>query len=125
VRELVGPRVCPIDRAVGLFDFFTGKGGGVTKHVNAANNKYAQSPDRWRSLEKLRDDAGEEALAGLLRRFTWNYDKSIEDEQEKEAVHDWLVEMATHQVKEDDPADVAEVKRSQRAIVLKALGRSL
>jgi hypothetical protein len=80
---------------VGLFDFFSGgKGSNVKRTVAKATSKDAQSVDRWKAMEQLRDDGSEEALAGLLRRFTFNYDKSIEDEQEKQWVHDTLVEMA-------------------------------
>ena len=94
---------------MGLFDFLTGgKGGGVQKLAAKANNKNAQSVDRFRALEQLRDEAqserasdggAEEALAGLFRRFTFNYDKSIEDEQEKEWVHDALVDMGQDEAK--------------------------
>lgn len=79
---------------MGLFDIFTGGGGSGLKRVIAkANNKDAQSADRWKALEQLRDDGSEEAIAGLLRRFSFVYDKTIEDEQEKQWVHDALVGM--------------------------------
>ena len=115
---------------MGIFDFLTGgKGGGVAKLAANANNIYMQSGDRYRALEKLRDDGSEEALAGLLRRFTWNYDKTIEDEQEKESVHDWLVEMATYeQTGGDKPGitgDDKQAARDQRAGVLRALEKSI
>lgn len=104
---------------MGLFDFLTGgKGGNLAKTVTAANNKYAMSADRYKAMEKLRDAATDEALVGLLRRFTWNYDKTIEDEQEKEAVHDWLVALASD-------ADLDEKARAeQRATVLRSLEKS-
>lgn len=104
---------------MGLFDFFTGKGGGnLAKTVTAANNKYAMSADRYKAMERLRDAATDEALLGLLRRFTWNYDKTIEDEQEKESVHDWLVAMASDQ-------DLDEKERAeQRERVIRALEKS-
>jgi len=80
---------------VGLFDFLSGgKGGSLKKTVDKANNKHAQSIDRFKALESLRDDGSEEALVGLLRRFSFVYDKTIEDEQEKDWIHDTLVEMA-------------------------------
>ena len=116
---------------MGFFDFLTGKGkgGGVAKLAANANNKYMQSADRYRALEKLRDDGGDEALAGMLRRFTWNYDKTIEDEQEKESVHDWLVEMATYEQKGGDAAGIddkdRQAARDQRATVMRALEKSI
>ncbi len=78
---------------MGLFDFLSGSGGSVKKLVAKANNKDSQSVDRWKALEQLRDEGSDEALGGLLRRFSFVYDKTIEDEQEKQWVHDTLVGM--------------------------------
>ena len=77
---------------MGLFDFISGGSGGSLKRTIArANNKESQSPDRWKALEQLRDDGSDEALGGLLRRFSFVYDKTIEDEQEKHWVSDTLM----------------------------------
>jgi hypothetical protein len=79
---------------MGFLDLFTGKGGSLAKHVARAKNKDAQHVDRQTSLDVLRDAANEgsdEAIAGLLGRFTIRYDKSIEDEQEKEFVAEELI----------------------------------
>ncbi|MSP63665.1 MAG: HEAT repeat domain-containing protein [Myxococcales bacterium] len=78
---------------LGLFDLFSGGKGSspLKKLVGRANNKDAQSVDRWKALEQLRDAGTDEAIAGLLRRFSFVYSKSIEDEQEKDWVHDQLV----------------------------------
>lgn len=59
--------------------------------INKALNKYSQSADRFRALQGLADDGSPEAIYGLLRRFGIVYDKSIEDEQEKEWVFEVLV----------------------------------
>lgn len=80
---------------MGLFDFFKGKGGGLTRTVAKANNKNAQPVDRFHALEQLREEGTEEAIQGLVKRFTFTYEKTIEDEHEKQWVHDVLVEMAT------------------------------
>jgi HEAT repeat protein len=109
---------------MGLFDFFSGK-GGLDRTVKAATNKNAQSADRFRALERLRDDASDEAVAGLLRRFTFNYDKSIDDEQEKNWVFDSLVEMANHKVKDSDDDQTRAVKLQQKALVLRQVEKSL
>src|SRR5947207_13107145 len=61
------------------------------RNVNQAVNKYAQSADRMKALEALAADGSDDALYGLLRRFGIMYDKSIEDEQEKEWVFEMLV----------------------------------
>lgn len=61
------------------------------KNIERALHKHVQSGDRFRALEALVSDGGDEALFGLLRRFGFVYDKTIEDEQEKEYVFDSLV----------------------------------
>src|ERR1700733_4291653 len=78
---------------MGLMDLFGGGKGRLHKHVARAKNKDAQSADRFASLEALRDDGSAEAIEGLFGRFTIRYDKSIEDEQEKQWVFDELVRM--------------------------------
>ena len=78
---------------MGLMDLFGGGKGRLNKHIARAKNKDAQSADRFSSLEVLRDDASPEAIEGLLARFTIRYDKSIEDEQEKQWVFDELVKL--------------------------------
>jgi HEAT repeat protein len=76
---------------MGLFDFFGGGGErSLRKHIARAKNKDAQSVDRFASLEALAADGSSEAVEGLLGRFTIRYDKSIEDEQEKEWVFEQL-----------------------------------
>jgi HEAT repeat protein len=82
---------------MGLKDLFSAEGRAersLRKHVARAKNKDSQSADRFVSLEALRDaasDGSAEAMTGLLGRFTIRYDKSIEDEQEKE----WVAEELT------------------------------
>ena len=79
---------------MGLKDLlFGGPEAKLKKHVARARNKDAQSADRFASLHALVDDASAEAIAGLLGRFTIRYDKSIEDEQEKEFVFDSLAHL--------------------------------
>lgn len=65
----------------------------LKKTIARAADKHAQSGDRFRALEQLRDDGSPAAIGGLLRRFSFVYDKSIEDEQEKEWVYQTLAEM--------------------------------
>ncbi|MGZ3408245.1 MAG: HEAT repeat domain-containing protein [Polyangia bacterium] len=80
---------------MGFLDMFGGGKGRLGKHIARAKNKDAQSADRFSSLEALRDDGSPEAVEGLLTRFTIRYDKSIEDEQEKQWVFDELVKMGS------------------------------
>jgi hypothetical protein len=80
---------------MGFLDLFSKQ--GRTERARASNikgavNKYAQSADRFRNLQALRDDGSEEAIYGLLRRFGMMYDKTIEDEQEKDWVFEVLAE---------------------------------
>jgi hypothetical protein len=79
---------------MGMFDLFSKDGReqrARDKNVAAAVNKYKQSPDRMKAMQALRDDGSPEALYGLIRRFGMMYDKTIEDEQEKEWVFEMLV----------------------------------
>jgi hypothetical protein len=79
---------------MGLFDIFSKEkreARALAGNIQRAINKYAQTGDRYRAMEALATDGSEEALYGLLRRFGMMYDKTIEDEQEKEWVFDTLV----------------------------------
>jgi hypothetical protein len=91
---------------MGLFDLLSKEKRDErarTRNIKQAINKYAQSADRLKALEGLADDASDEALYGLLRRFGMMYDKTIEDEQEKEWVFETLCEKG--------PAALPAVKR--------------
>ena len=50
-------------------------------------NPYGQQADRSRCIDVLRDIGTDDALRGLLLRFTYNADKSIVDEDEKETIY--------------------------------------
>lgn len=79
---------------MGLFDIFSkekreerSRAGNIQRAIN----KYAQTGERYKALEALAMEGSDEALYGMMRRFGMMYDKSIEDEQEKEWVFDTLV----------------------------------
>ena len=79
---------------MGLLDIFSkekreerARAGNIQRTIN----KYSQSGDRYKAMEALATEGSDEALYGLLRRFGMMYDKSIDDEQEKEWVFDTLV----------------------------------
>jgi hypothetical protein len=79
---------------MGLFDIFSKEKREVRSragNIQRAINKYAQTGDRYKAMEALATEGSDEALYGLMRRFGMMYDKSIEDEQEKEWVFDTLV----------------------------------
>jgi hypothetical protein len=91
---------------MGLFDLLSRDKRGErarTRNAQRALNKYAQSADRMKALEALAADGSEDALYGLLRRFGMMYDKTIEDEQEKEWVFETLCEKG--------PAALGAIKR--------------
>jgi len=80
---------------MGFLDRFSKDGRDLrAREKNAARavNKYMQSPDRMKALQALRDDGSDDALYALMKRFGMMYDKTIEDEQEKEWVFELLVE---------------------------------
>jgi len=91
---------------MGVFDLFNKDGRrqrALDKNVSRATNKFAQSPDRMKALQALAQDGSAEAIYGMLRRFGVMYDKSIDDEQEKEWVFDVLAEKG--------PAIVPSIKK--------------
>jgi hypothetical protein len=80
---------------MGLFGFLSKEGRdkrNLERNVSRVVHKYAQSPDRYKAFQSLLEDGSPDAIFGLMRRFGMMYDKSIEDEQEKEWVFDALVE---------------------------------
>lgn len=71
---------------MGLRDLFSSSGRAkskVDKLIKTAINKYTQSAERYAAMENLLADGSDEALVGLMRRFTVVSTKSIEDEEEK------------------------------------------
>lgn len=78
---------------MGLKDLFSSEGRANrarAKHSARVKDKHAQSLDRQASLEALDEDGSPDAILGLLGRFSMRYDKTIEDEQEKNWVYERL-----------------------------------
>ena len=78
-----------------ILDFFSKQrrtARSRASNIKGAVHKFAQSGDRFKNLQALRDDGSDEALYGLMRRFGMMYDKTIEDEQEKDWVFETLVD---------------------------------
>jgi hypothetical protein len=75
---------------MGLFGFGDGK-SKTDKHVKKLTNAYAQTHDRLRMMELLSESGTQEALLGLLQRFTFRTEASIIDEDEKEFCYKLLV----------------------------------
>lgn len=79
---------------MGLFDLLSKEGrakSALKRSLTKVLAKHAQSADRFAAMAKLREIGTDEALYGLAKRFSYVYDKTIEDEQEKEWVCDSLV----------------------------------
>lgn len=71
---------------MGLKDFFSSAGrtkSKLDKYIKAVQNQYGQSADRYYAMEQLLEIGTIPAIVGLMRRFTINASKSIEDEEEK------------------------------------------
>jgi hypothetical protein len=76
---------------MGLLDMFS-KEKSRERNAGRVINKYAQSADRLKAMQTLLADGSPEALYGVMRRFGMMYDKTIEDEQEKDYLFESLVE---------------------------------
>lgn len=78
---------------MGIFDLLSKEGrdkSALNSSIKKTTDKFVQSVDRFGAMEKLRDIGSDEALYGLCRRFSFYYDKTIEDEQEKQWVEETL-----------------------------------
>lgn len=67
------------------------KDRALRRAMDKVVNKHAQSVDRFAAMEKLGKEGSEESLYALTRRFSFKYDKTIEDQQEKQWVVDTLI----------------------------------
>ncbi|HEY6475703.1 MAG TPA: HEAT repeat domain-containing protein [Polyangia bacterium] len=76
---------------MGILDLFS-KEKSRARNAGRVINKYTQSPDRLKAMQTLLGDGSPEALFAVMRRFGMLYDKTIDDEQEKEYLFDSLVE---------------------------------
>jgi HEAT repeat protein len=81
---------------LGLADLFSKEARSqrsLQKLIQKANDKHAQPEDRFGAFDQLRQNGSSEAIIGLMRRFSFTYDKSIRDEEEKEWIYHTLVDM--------------------------------
>jgi hypothetical protein len=79
---------------VGLKDLFSSSGRSknrLDRHMRAVVNQYGQSAERYHAMQELLEIGTPPAIVGLMRRFTMNSSKSIEDEEEK----NWLSKRLT------------------------------
>ncbi|MBX3229315.1 MAG: HEAT repeat domain-containing protein [Labilithrix sp.] len=86
---------------MGLFDIFkknSGKGDGekkkpssIAKWAEYAGSKRAQAYDRQEAIQELSKQGTAEAVEALLKRFTFQIDPSITDQEEKEAAFEGIL----------------------------------
>ena len=76
---------------MGLFGF--GRGPRVDKLVKKVKSAYAQTQDRHQAMRQLADLGTDEAVAGLLQRFTYKTEASSVDQDEKETACNLLVDV--------------------------------
>ena len=108
---------------MGLFDGLTKEGrqkAAIERAAKAVANKYAQHEDRFAAMEKLRDAGTEEAIVALANRFSYVYDKAIQDEQEKEWAENALVGLGKVAI---EPLRKHALTAQTLSYVMKVLGR--
>ena len=71
--------------------FGLSKDRALKRAMEKVTSKHSQSVDRFAAMEKLARDASDDSLHALCTRFSFKYDKTIEDQQEKQWVVDTLV----------------------------------
>jgi hypothetical protein len=74
-----------------VFGLFS-KDRALKRAMDKVTSKHAQSQDRWAAMEKVAKQGSEDALHALCLRFGFKYDKTIEDQQEKQWVVDTLID---------------------------------
>lgn len=80
---------------MGLLGFLSKDGRerrSLEKNSARVVNKFTQSPDRYKAMQSLLAEGSGDAIFAVMKRFGMMYDKSIEDEQEKEWLFDSLAE---------------------------------
>lgn len=104
---------------MGFFDFLTGGSAGqLKKHVKRMKNLNAQAEERMISADWLADEGSEEAIIGLLGRFSVTYEQRMKDTQEKERVYELLRSMGP---KVCDPIRSWVRKNTQFAVPLRII----
>jgi hypothetical protein len=86
---------------MGLFDIFKGgkkspepdggKASAAAKWAEKAADKRAQNYDRQEAIAELAEMGTAEAATALLKRFTFNMDPSITDQEEKDGAYEGIL----------------------------------
>src|SRR6188508_3329947 len=86
---------------MGIFDLLSKEGrakGKLDSLIKKTTHKHVQSADRFAAMEGLKEIGTDDALYGLCRRFSFVYDKSQQDEEEKQWVEDTLVDLGDRSI---------------------------
>lgn len=76
---------------MGILDFLVGgKDAQLKRHIKTVRNLNAQHEERERSAQWLAEEGSDEAILGLLGRFTITYEHQMKDAQEKQLVLELL-----------------------------------
>lgn len=86
-----------------LFDFLKNFREGskerkLLKAIKRVSDKNQNSENRNAAIDYLTQKGSDEAIAGLIGRFNFNFDKTIVDKEEKERVSDILLEFGEKSV---------------------------
>ncbi len=81
---------------MGFLKFFGGGGGSkIQKLTGKVTEPYMQTAERQRCMQLLADEGSEDALFGLMQRFTFRTEASIVDHDEKQMAYELLVSKGT------------------------------
>lgn len=88
-----------VERAMGFFDFFLGGDEKqIQRHAKRAKSPNAQAEERELSMQWLAENGTEEAVYGILGRFTLTYEQRMKDTAEKELAHRLLLGLGKEKV---------------------------
>ena len=105
---------------MGFLDFlFGGEDKQITRHTKRARDINTQPEERELSLHWLADNGSEEAVYGLLGRFTFAYEQRMKDTAEKELAHKLLARLGKEKV--GGPIRAWVKKNEQFAIPLQVI----
>jgi len=78
---------------MGIFDFLFsgGENSQLKKHIKRLSNLNAQQEERLLSAQWLADNGCDEAISGILKRFSLTYEKRMKDIEEKEHLYKLLI----------------------------------
>jgi hypothetical protein len=86
---------------MGLLDIFRKKGseqestGSIARQVSKLTNKHVDSEVRTYAAQELAADGRPEAIRGMLKRFRFMIDSSINDQDEKQLVCELLLKLGS------------------------------